>query len=241
MAGTARLGVAGQSATISCNEAGEAVQITFVRPVSCKAGDSLRFDGCSSFDATTVFEIASVKGRRIVDVVPQHILDPSAATMLDSGVAVVSAAPAAEKSSSADDATSTDGSDTEGSLIDFIEKDPSGSEEEEEEEESDLDEEREAQRLVAEFPFDRELLEEQQPAAAEEAPLRRSRRARAAPTRYVDEKYETLMMEDVSDISSESSAEGCMAESDDEDAEFESVGEASESEEESSDEDDEYK
>ena len=240
MAGTARLGVAGQSATISCNDAGEAVQITFVRPVSCKAGDSLRFDGCSSFDATTVFEIASVKGRRIVDVVPEHILDPSAATMLDSGVAVVSAAPAADKSSSADDATSTDGSDTEGSLVDFIEKDPSGSEEEEEEEEeSDLDEEREAQRLVAEFPFDRALLEEQ-PAAAE-APLRRSRRARAAPTRYVDEKYETLMMEDVSDISSESSAEECMAASDDDDAEFESVDEASESEEESSDEDDEYR
>ena len=232
MAATTRLGVAGQSATISYNDAGEAVQIVFVRPVSCKAGDSLHFDGCSSVDATTVFEVASVKGRRIVDVVPEHILDPSATTILDSGIAVVSAAPAAEKSSSADDAaTSTDGSDTEGSLADFIEKDPSGSEEEEEEEESDLDEEREAQELVAEFPFDRALLEEQQPAAAEEAPLRRSRRARAAPTRYVDEKYETLMMEDVSDISSESEEE-CIAESDD--AEFESVGDASESEEEES-------
>ena len=88
---------------------------------------------------------------------------------------------------------STDGSDSEGSLKDFI----MGSEDEEEEEEAsekeeEVDETTLANELVEEFPFDKSLLEE----SKTEGP-RRSRRARKAVTRYVDDRYAQLMYDDV--------------------------------------------
>ena len=89
-----------------------------------------------------------------------------------------------------DDARSTDGSDSEGSLKDFILH--SEDEEEEEQEEKEVDASTLANELVEEFPFDKSLLEEQNTSGP-----RRSRRTRQAPTRYVDDRYAKLMYDDV--------------------------------------------
>lgn len=85
---------------------------------------------------------------------------------------------------------STDGSDSEGSLKDFV-IDDEGSEEETPDTvdaaPTDL-----AQSLVDEFPFDRALLEE----TTTQGP-RRSRRSTKPVTRYVDDQYAKLMYDDV--------------------------------------------
>ena len=92
-----------------------------------------------------------------------------------------------------DDARSTDGSDSEGSLVEFIAK----SDDEEEEEPVVLSDD-DAVDLVKEFPFDARLLEERDTAGP-----RRSRRTKKVPVRYVDPNYAKLMLDDVSDLEEE--------------------------------------
>ena len=89
-----------------------------------------------------------------------------------------------------DDARSTDGSDSEGSLKEFI---LHSEEEEEEEEEIEVDASTLANELIEEFPYDKSLLSEER----KEGVPRRSRRARKVPTRYVDDRYAQLMYDDV--------------------------------------------
>jgi len=209
----ARLGVAGQSASFVRDEAKRVVQVTFTRPFAANPGDRLRFDECSSIDAAWSFDVVGVKGRRFVEVAPAEV--PIETLTLNTGVAIAESkgeVGSATGASCADppsdeglETRSTDGSDTEGSLCDFIEHSDDDAEgggagvaEEGEEEEEELTPEAEVQQLVEEFPFDRALLAEE-PAAAD-AP-RRSRRTRAPVKRYVDANYETLMLEDVSDLS----------------------------------------
>ncbi len=84
---------------------------------------------------------------------------------------------------------STDGSDSEGSLKDFL-----ASEEDESsgDDLSDTEEENDDTALLKEFPYDKALLEE----ASSTGP-RRSRRVRKQTTHYVDERYVKLMLADV--------------------------------------------
>ena len=82
---------------------------------------------------------------------------------------------------------SSDGSDSEGSLAEFI----LGSEDEEVLPAVDEEPENEAEALTQELtPEERALMEEKR----EEGAPRRSRRARKAPVRYVDDKYAELML-----------------------------------------------
>jgi hypothetical protein len=96
-----------------------------------------------------------------------------------------------------DDARSTDGSDSEGSLVDFV----LNSDDEEEDahggggDEGTVD-------LVKEFPFDARLLEERDATGP-----RRSRRAKKVPVRYIDPNYAKLMLDDVSDLEEEEEEE----------------------------------
>lgn len=89
------------------------------------------------------------------------------------------------------DARSSDGSDTEGSLCDFIVKDELSADEEPKEASASTTTAQVADELVRDFPYDRALLAEsgRRPGA-----LRRGRRARQAPRRYEDPDYRTLML-----------------------------------------------
>ena len=197
----ARLGVAGQSATIRRDDDGRVVGIAFTRPVGFKVGDCLSF----SLAPDWAFEVSSVEGR-VVAVAPQSA--DSLPDAIESGtVGVVEAAAAAAAVDEQDagsyeeeqmEERSTDGSDTEGSLKDFIESDPDSDAEDPysvdaEEDEEPVDAKTEAAELAADFPFDKSLLEEDAD-AAEGAP-RRSRRARAPVKRYLDSAYAERMLE----------------------------------------------
>jgi len=114
---------------------------------------------------------------------------------------------------------SSDGSDSEGSLVDFILE----SEDEEDVPFGEgMDDEDANAMLVNEFPYDPSLLQE----ARTTSGPRRSRRQRKAPVRYVDDKYVQLMYDDVElDKLDESDADettAVNAESEDEDYEQES-------------------
>lgn len=86
------------------------------------------------------------------------------------------------------DDRSSDGSDSEGSLVDFIMKT-----EDEDSEDEDVESDNDDAALVNEFPYDPALLEEETNATGP----RRSRRQRKAPTRYVDAQFNKLMFDDV--------------------------------------------
>ncbi len=88
------------------------------------------------------------------------------------------------------DDRSSDGSDSEGSLVDFIMKTEDEEDSEDENVESDVNADA---ALVNEFPYDPALLEEETNATGP----RRSRRQRKAPTRYVDARFNKLMFDDV--------------------------------------------
>lgn len=85
---------------------------------------------------------------------------------------------------------SSDGSDSEGSLVDFIVKGNDSEEEEESEVEEDTRDE--VTQLVEDFPFDKSLLEEDNTGGP-----RRSRRNRKTVVRYQDPNYGKLMYDDV--------------------------------------------
>lgn len=86
------------------------------------------------------------------------------------------------------EARSTDGSDTEGSLCEFIVKD----EDDENLDEENSDDRPEHKVLLEEFPYDKELLKESNSSGP-----RRSKRKRTNVTRYRDPDYAKLMFEDV--------------------------------------------
>ena len=94
----------------------------------------------------------------------------------------------AKRDSDYDD-RSSDGSDSEGSLVDFIMK----SDDEEDFSEPGSAGENADTTLVAEFPYDAALLQE----PADTSGPRRSRRQTKVPVRYVDDKYAQLMFDDV--------------------------------------------
>ena len=113
-----------------------------------------------------------------------------------------------------EEARSTDGSDSEGSLVEFITKDNS----DDEEEEVDEDNRDEATALVEDFPYDRSLLEED----TSQNGLRRSRRQRKQTTRYVDpDNYNKLMFGDVDNDALDSSSSEDDKVNEDEDFEIE--------------------
>ena len=85
---------------------------------------------------------------------------------------------------------SSDGSDSEGSLVDFIVKEANSDEEIESEPEEDTRDE--VTQLVEDFPYDKTLLEEDTSGGP-----RRSRRNRKAVVRYQDPNYGKLMYDDV--------------------------------------------
>ena len=136
-----------------------------------------------------------------------------------------------------DETRSTDGSDSEGSLVDFIVKDGTDeedfSEEEEEEEEGD-----EANALLKSLTEEeRRLLEQSENT---EGP-RRSSRNRKAVTRYVDDNYGKLFYDDVDVDKLASSDDDINAERDSDD-EFHVSGDSStDDEEEEEDEEDDEK
>jgi len=128
---------------------------------------------------------------------------------------------------------STDGSDSEGSLKDFL-VDDEGSDEETPDTvdaaPNDL-----AQSLVDEFPFDRALLEE----TTTQGP-RRSRRSTKPVTRYVDDQYAKLMYDDVESDGIEDEEGIAPPNKEEEDEDFVASSESeSESEEDEEDEEDE--
>lgn len=123
-----------------------------------------------------------------------------------------------------DDARSTDGSDSEGSLVDFIIK----SDDEGEEEEPVVLSDDDVVDLVKEFPFDARLLEEHDTTGP-----RRSRRTKKVPVRYVDPNYAKLMLDDVSDLEEEE--EEGQEEEEEDDQSFRCDSEESESDEDGSD------
>ena len=239
------MGVAGQSAHLTRDAEDRVVQLAFTRPISCEAGDRLVFRECSSLDSSTSFDVVNVRGGRHVEVAACAC--PAGLTTLDSGIAEWAAAVAAPEPDAEPQPTaaeeqdapssggaweedrSTDGSDTEGSLVDFIAADDDSDDDgvpttphEEEEEEQMQDPQAEVQELVADFPYDKALLEEDAGAAGG---LRRSRRQRAPVTRYQDDNYERMMMEDVSDMESSAAEEdeeegGQQQEEDEEDDEY---------------------
>lgn len=85
---------------------------------------------------------------------------------------------------------SSDGSDSEGSLVDFVVKDVDSEDEEEIEVQEDTRDE--VTQLVEDFPFDKSLLEEDNTGGP-----RRSRRNRKTVVRYQDPNYGKLMYDDV--------------------------------------------
>ena len=97
--------------------------------------------------------------------------------------------------SDCDDVRSTDGSDSEGSLREWIAR----SDEEEDHSGDGLSsDDDEVTTLVNEFPFEKSLLEEN----TTDGP-RRSRRNKRTPNRYVDNNYAQIMLADVSDFEEE--------------------------------------
>ncbi len=94
--------------------------------------------------------------------------------------------------SESEDDRSTDGSDTEGSLVDFIVKDEEDNSDAESLLPDNLDEKTEVQLLREEFPYDKRLLEE----TTSTGP-RRSKRQRRSVTRYQDPDFGKLMYDDV--------------------------------------------
>ena len=94
--------------------------------------------------------------------------------------------------SESEDDRSTDGSDSEGSLVDFIVKDEEDNFEAENLLPDNPDEKTEVQLLQEEFPYDRRLLEETPSTGP-----RRSKRQRRSVTRYQDPDYDKLMYDDV--------------------------------------------
>lgn len=115
-----------------------------------------------------------------------------------------------------DGGCSSDGSDSEGSLVDFILK---SEDEEEVPSGEETDNEDADAALVNEFPYDPALLQEPETTSGP----RRSRRQRKAPVRYVDDKYAQLMYDDVEldklDESDEDEAAPANPDSEDEDYE----------------------
>lgn len=105
---------------------------------------------------------------------------------------------------------SSDGSDSEGSLVDFIVK--GGDSEEEEESEVEEDTRDEVTQLIEDFPFDKSLLEEDNTGGP-----RRSRRNRKAVVRYQDPNYGKLMYDDASDISESDDEQNKKTEQEEED------------------------
>jgi hypothetical protein len=87
-----------------------------------------------------------------------------------------------------DEERSTDGSDSEGSLVDFIVKDDDDDEDTIEQ----MPEVDEATMLQESFPYEKELLQEKPSTGP-----RRSKRKRKAVTRYQDPSYSKLMYDDV--------------------------------------------
>jgi hypothetical protein len=85
---------------------------------------------------------------------------------------------------------SSDGSDSEGSLVDFIVKNNDSEDEVESEVEDDTRDE--VTQLVEDFPFEKSLLEEDNTGGP-----RRSRRNRKNVVRYQDPNYGKLMYDDV--------------------------------------------
>ena len=105
---------------------------------------------------------------------------------------------------------SSDGSDSEGSLVDFIVKDAKSDEEIESEPEEDTRDE--VTQLVEDFPYDKTLLEEDTSGGP-----RRSRRNRKAVVRYQDPNYGKLMYDDASDISESDDEQNKKTEQEEED------------------------
>lgn len=114
------------------------------------------------------------------------------------------------------EARSSDGSDSEGSLVDFILKSDDDGEISAGDE---SDGENADSTLVNEFPYDPSLLEE----SNDNSGPRRSRRQRKSPVRYVDDKYAKLMFDDVEmdkiEENSDEDAPAVNSESDDDDYE----------------------
>jgi len=88
---------------------------------------------------------------------------------------------------------STDGSDSEGSLCDFVTKDDDDNDIVSSGEEEDEPERDESAVLREEFPYDKSLLEDTRVPGKP----RRSRRTRKQATRYMDPDYAKLMYDDV--------------------------------------------
>ena len=118
------------------------------------------------------------------------------------------------------DDRSSGGSDSEGSLVDFImadedEEEPSSGEE--------TNDDNADAALVNEFPYDPSLLKE----CADASGPRRSRRERKAPERYVDDKYAQLMFDDVemSKLEASSDDDGAAIDGESEDDDYEQTAE----------------
>ena len=93
--------------------------------------------------------------------------------------------------SESDDDRSTDGSDSEGSLVDFVVKDDDDNSDAENLLPDHPEEKTEVQLLQEEFPYDKRLLEETPSTGP-----RRSKRQRRSISRYQDPDYGKLMYDD---------------------------------------------
>ena len=129
---------------------------------------------------------------------------------------------------------SSDGSDTDGSLAEFIQDSDDGGADDGVEPAIDDNPEDEAQTLAQELtPEERALMEQK----TEEGQPRRSRRARKAPVRYVDDKYAELMLTrggaaDLDDVMAPSSDEELPDDGSDDDFEAGSEGSGDETDDE---------
>ncbi len=128
-----------------------------------------------------------------------------------------------------EDDRSSDGSDSAGSLVDFLVND----DDEDDEDVATEDEGTEAKALVEDFPYDKRLLEEDESTTGP----RRSKRQRRSVQRYQDPEYLKLMLEDVDDDDFED--EDLPQNEDDSDGDFKDEGELADSESDESEDDEE--
>ena len=217
---TVQIGVEDQTVSVRRNAAGKVAEFAFARSVPIEPGMVIAFDGSEQEH----FEVTNVRGERIVAVRPRNwsvVEDQVTSGRVREVTVSPSEAGGGGHDSDGDmESRSSDGSDTEGSLVDFIASDPDsdeeefGPDEEQDVEETPLTSEQEVQELQDEFPFDRKLLEE-----TDQTGPRRSRRARKQVSRYVDDDYAEIMLADVSEDEA-GAEEDSGDEEDDEEEEF---------------------
>ena len=128
---TVQIGVEDQTVSVRRNAAGKVAEFAFARSVPIEPGMVIAFDGSEQEH----FEVTNVRGERIVAVRPRNwsVVEDQVTSGLVREVTVSPSEAGGGGGHESDgdmESRSSDGSDTEGSLVDFIASDPDSDEEE---------------------------------------------------------------------------------------------------------------